>query len=104
VASGRSERGALILRNNLGSRQDRTVSVCSHAACVCCARWSKSNSCDPACVYCVRCSGQMNSCDTQGHAAPVLDVGWSFDGQLLASADADGMVIVWRRERPAHVT
>jgi WD40 repeat protein len=46
----------------------------------------------------------MNSCDTQGHAAPVLDVGWSFDGQLLASADADGMVIVWRRERPAHVT
>ena len=41
---------------------------------------------------------------SQGHVAPVVHVGWSFDGQLLASADCDGVVIVWRRERPAPVT
>ena len=40
----------------------------------------------------------------QGHIAPVVHVGWSFDGQLLASADCDGVVIIWRRERPAPVT
>lgn len=33
----------------------------------------------------------------QGHQRPVLDVGWAFDETLLASCDAGGTVIVWRR-------
>jgi WD40 repeat protein len=33
----------------------------------------------------------------QGHTAAVCDVCWAFDETLLASADASGVVIVWRR-------
>jgi hypothetical protein len=35
----------------------------------------------------------------EGHAAPVTDVSWNFDETLLASADAGGGVVVWRRAR-----
>eukprot|EP00798_Chlamydomonas_sp_ICE-L_P004450 gene4450-14602_t len=33
----------------------------------------------------------------KGHHAPVSDVAWTFDEMLLATADCDGMVIVWKR-------
>lgn len=33
----------------------------------------------------------------QGHTAPVLDVSWAYDETLLASSDASGVVILWRR-------
>lgn len=33
----------------------------------------------------------------QGHTAAVLDVAWNLDETLLASSDASGVVILWRR-------
>ncbi|CAN0026813.1 unnamed protein product [Lampetra planeri] len=34
----------------------------------------------------------------QGHCAPVLDVSFNCDESLLASSDAQGMIIIWKRE------
>lgn len=44
-------------------------------------------------------SGALVLNQLQGHMAPVVDVSWSYDEQLLGSCDCDGAVILWRRER-----
>ncbi|PIO15195.1 hypothetical protein AB205_0102030 [Aquarana catesbeiana] len=35
----------------------------------------------------------------QGHSAAVLGISFNCDESLLASSDAKGMVIIWRREQ-----
>ncbi len=35
----------------------------------------------------------------KGHLAPVLAVTWNDDESLLASCDAMGVIIVWRRDK-----
>ena len=35
----------------------------------------------------------------QGHSAPVLAVSFNCEESLLATSDADGSVILWRREK-----
>ena len=47
-------------------------------------------------VYQAELRGSTSIEVLQGHTAAVLDVAWSRDGRLLASAAADGVVIVWR--------
>ena len=52
------------------------------------------------CVYFFDIEKESKPCvnKLQGHSAPVLDVCFNCDESLLASGDATGTVIVWKRE------
>ncbi|XP_076454343.1 WD repeat-containing protein 13-like [Babylonia areolata] len=52
------------------------------------------------CVYFFDVTKESKSCVNKllGHSAPVLDVCFNCDESLLASCDAQGMVIIWKRE------
>lgn len=56
---------------------------------------------EDACVYFfdVERSSRAVVNKLQGHGAPVLGVSFNCDESLLASSDARGQVIVWRREQ-----
>ena len=45
----------------------------------------------------VGCRDGLTRLPPQGHEAPVVDVCWNCGGSMLASADADGRVIVWKK-------
>ncbi|XP_046581880.1 LOW QUALITY PROTEIN: WD repeat-containing protein 13-like [Haliotis rubra] len=52
------------------------------------------------CVYFFDITKESKSCVNKllGHSAPVLDVCFNCDESLLASCDAQGLVIIWKRE------
>nr|CBH09275.1 putative WD repeat domain 13 (Wdr13) [Heliconius melpomene]CBH09277.1 putative WD repeat domain 13 (Wdr13) [Heliconius melpomene] len=55
---------------------------------------------EDACVYFMDIEGHEDQPvvnKLQGHASPVLGVSFSYDESLLATSDASGLVIIWRR-------
>nr|KAI8731353.1 WD repeat-containing protein 13-like [Biomphalaria glabrata] len=52
------------------------------------------------CVYFFDVTKENKPCVNKllGHSAPVMDVAFNCDESLLASCDANGMVIIWKRE------
>ncbi|XP_050345785.1 WD repeat-containing protein 13-like [Nymphalis io] len=56
---------------------------------------------EDACVYFLDIEGEARHHSVvnklQGHASPVLGVSFSYDESLLATSDAAGLVIIWRR-------
>lgn len=57
---------------------------------------------EDTCVYFFDLEKEHKPCvnKLQGHSATVIDVCFNYDESLLASSDARGMVIIWKRETP----
>lgn len=56
---------------------------------------------EDTCVYFFDLEKEHKPCvnKLQGHSATVIDVCFNYDESLLASSDARGMVIIWKREQ-----
>jgi len=56
---------------------------------------------EDCCVYFFDIENDKKKCvnKLQGHSSPVLDVCFNYDESLLASSDALGTVIIWKREK-----
>ncbi|XP_064643896.1 WD repeat-containing protein 13-like [Lineus longissimus] len=96
-----SEDGSLQLKRKFPIRQS-----CAHIRSSFCPLMSfRQGACvvtgsEDMCVYFFDVQRETKPCvnKLQGHSAPVLDVCFNHDESLLASCDAQGMVIIWKRE------
>uniref|UniRef100_A0A1I8HIH5 WD_REPEATS_REGION domain-containing protein n=1 Tax=Macrostomum lignano TaxID=282301 RepID=A0A1I8HIH5_9PLAT len=95
--SARNQPSLPVLRCRLPVPKPTRAAFCPlmsfrQGACIVCAS-------DDACVYICDVGRPIRPIvnKLQGHATGVTDVAFNYDESLLASADADGLVIVWRR-------
>ena len=67
---------------------------------LCFSLWQSVSGSEDMCVYFFDVTKEAKPCVNKllGHSAVVTDVAFNCDESLLASCDANGMVIIWKRE------
>ncbi|XP_067140482.1 WD repeat-containing protein 13-like [Centruroides vittatus] len=98
-----SKDGNLILKRKFSVKHKSNLNIKS---CFCPIMSFRQGACvvtgsEDMCVYFFDVEQENKPCvnKLQGHSAPVLDVCFNYDESLLASSDAQGMVIIWKREK-----
>ncbi|PSN32818.1 WD repeat-containing protein 13 [Blattella germanica] len=82
--------------------RDPTLLVNCAANVVCLFRLLIVTGSEDSCVYFLDIEKEEKPCvnKLQGHACPVLGVSFNYDESLLATSDYQGLVIIWKREKP----